>query len=656
MSTIHRALPLLVLLGACTTTSTITGPVSAAPDAEAAALDALLGPQGLVLGTGSSGVILRGAHRDGLGQWHVRARQLHRGVPVFGAEAIVHLGPDGAVAGLTDGFVRGLDVDPTVDLSAEDAAGRASAAALGGAGSAAPETELVVLRHEGRDALAWQVQLAQLAGPHPTRPVVFVDAHSGAIAWSYENLQSATCTGETNYYGNVTFGCDEGGSRYWLEDSTELVATTSFHGGYSGRRSVGSPDAAFDTTLPQHRNALEARWAIGQTNAFYADIFGRDGIDGAGGPTVPTHGADFIMGATSYGMAVVNAYWDGSMMLFGDGDGVWSGPLTTLDVAGHELTHGVTEATAGLIYAGESGHLNESMSDVFGGMVERYALGDSEDVWLLAEAAWTPGTDGDALRYMNDPAADGVSYDDYTSGIERADVHYGSGVPNLVFYLLSEGGTHPRGKTTHEVVGIGADAAQAVWYLALTSYMTPSTDFSDARDATVQAATDLYGAGSVAVASVTNAWAAVHVGDPVETPDAGDTGDTGEAGDTGDTGEVEDSGDSGDSGDTGAAGCAERVSMDSLSGPDDVVFVPSKDGVDLPAGTHEVSMTGPSDVDFDVHLEVRDGADWSDAGKAPGPTAVESFEADGEAGTYRLRVQSWRGDGLFAVSWCQPQE
>jgi vibriolysin len=162
-----------------------------------------------------------------------------------------------------------------------------------------------------------------------------------------------------------------------------------------------------------------------------------------------------------------------------------------LDVGGHEFTHGVTENEANLTYSGEPGHLNEATSDVFGAMVERAVLGESSNTWLMGEDTWTPGTSGDALRYMNDPAKDGISRDYWTSGIGSVDVHYGSGVPNLAFYLMAKGGTHPRGKSTVAVTGIGADAAAQIWYSALANYMTSSSNFSAARTAMISASTAL---------------------------------------------------------------------------------------------------------------------------------------------------------------------
>ena len=155
-----------------------------------------------------------------------------------------------------------------------------------------------------------------------------------------------------------------------------------------------------------------------------------------------------------------------------------------------------------LTYAGEPGHLNESFSDVFGSMVERAVLGESADTWILGEETWTPGITGDALRYMNDPADDGVSRDYYSSTIGSVDVHYGSGVPNLAFYLLSQGGTHPRGKSAINVIGLGMDKAIRIFYEANVNVLTSNSNFLAAGNATVQAAVNL---GIMAV-SVLYTW------------------------------------------------------------------------------------------------------------------------------------------------------
>ena len=167
------------------------------------------------------------------------------------------------------------------------------------------------------------------------------------------------------------------------------------------------------------------------------------------------------------------------------------------------MTHGVVEATAGLIYSGESGALNESFADIFAAMTERYVRGMSANVWLIGEEVLPP-----FLRSMANPHADGISPDYYFAGIGNIDVHWSSGVGNKAFYLLSEGGTHH----SVTVTGIGPDKAEKIFYKALTTYMVSSTKYAGARTATLSATADLYGNGSDEYDAVATAWCAVGVG------------------------------------------------------------------------------------------------------------------------------------------------
>jgi Zn-dependent metalloprotease len=205
-------------------------------------------------------------------------------------------------------------------------------------------------------------------------------------------------------------------------------------------------------------------------------------------------------------------------MTYGDGASN-THPLTELDVAGHEMSHGVTENTAGLTYAGESGGLNEATSDIFGTMVEFYAsnANDPGD-YLIGEEFDLAKHLG--FRRMDDPSSDGSSASCWSPTVGSLDVHYSSGVGNHFFYLLAEGsGAKTIGGVAHTsttcngstVTGIGRDAAGAIWYRALTVYMTSSTNYSGARQASIKAADDLYGAGSAQSDAVAAAWSGVDV-------------------------------------------------------------------------------------------------------------------------------------------------
>ncbi|MCB9683737.1 MAG: M4 family metallopeptidase [Alphaproteobacteria bacterium] len=453
--------------------------------------------------------------RNGLA--HVRIDQELDGLPVFGAQSIVHLDEDGEVIDMTDGWEHGVDLDTTPRVLQADALEQA-VLKTGGWDNVSdyPQAVLGVLRHDSGDHLVYRVRIPRLDGSDRSSiPVVFVDAHDGKVVWSYDDLQTATCTANTAYNGAISFPCDSTSGGY------RTVSASKGTGTWSARNaSTTSSTSIYDvvssgTNFTVDNVAADAHFGVVSTLDYYAQTFGRNGIDGNGGP-------DYKEGLTTavvhYGNRYANAYWDGTRMVFGDGDNSWLGPLTSLDIAGHELTHGVTEHTAGLIYSGQSGALNESMSDVFGAMVEYFVEGPGNDIWDIGEDAWTPGTSGDALRYMDNPHQDGDSADHmsniYTGSADNGGVHTNSGLPNLVFYLVAQGGHHPRLASVNEVPGIGVQKASAIWYAALTEWMTASTNFAGARTATVNAAKALYGNNSPEVFSVEAAWAEVGVGSP----------------------------------------------------------------------------------------------------------------------------------------------
>jgi vibriolysin len=219
---------------------------------------------------------------------------------------------------------------------------------------------------------------------------------------------------------------------------------------------------------------------------------------------------------------------------------------------------------------------------------------------------------------MNDPVRDGVSYDYNSSAVASADVHYGSGVPNLAFYLLSAGGTHPRGRSTTAVTGIGADDAGDIWYLALSNYMTASTNFAGARAATLSAAAALFGTASQQYTSVGNAWTAVGVGAAAP------------------------------------ATCTTTNYSGTITRAGRSAYAPSSSGTTAAAGTHTITMTGPSAGNFDLYLQKRSGRSWTTVASSTASTSTESLSYAGTSGTYRAVATSRTGTGSYAIGWCKP--
>ncbi|RZA13931.1 MAG: M4 family peptidase, partial [Lysobacteraceae bacterium] len=223
-----------------------------------------------------------------------------------------------------------------------------------------------------------------------------------------------------------------------------------------------------------------------------------------------------------------NAAWYANAMYYGDASGGYL-PFTALDIAGHEMSHGVTQATSGLAYSGDAGGLNEATSDIFGTMVEYYANNSNDPGdYVIGEKLFTNNAAmNKAIRWMFKPSLDGISYDCYPGSLAGVDPHYSSGVGNHFYYLLAEGAVVPTGfgagtwanLSTSQMVcngntslaGIGRDKASKIWFRALTTYMTSGTTYPAARAATLQAAADLYGNGSAEYNAVNAAWAAVNV-------------------------------------------------------------------------------------------------------------------------------------------------
>jgi Zn-dependent metalloprotease len=488
----------------------------------------------------------RDVTRDTLGMTHVRLDRKHEGVRVFGEQVIGHLDRGGQMKDLTGNvgaIPAGLGSAP-VKVSAQEALALAQKD-FAGATDRKPTAERVVYQDkDGQYRAAWHVQLDNVSNlrgeERPRRMNYLIDANSGGMLEKFNQMggielphakssagKPATTppapgqptvpgTGTGNdtslYSGKVELSTTKNADgTYSLEDSSRGKGVVTYDGQNkeepSGKVPFKDANNAWGEAKDAARTkaAVDAHYGAQMTYDFYKDVLGRDSIDGKG---------EKLVSYVHVGSELVNAFWDGQKMSYGDGNGTDSGPLTTLDIAGHEITHGLTERTAGLLYRGESGGLNEAFSDILGTGVEWYASQKNPGVefdWKMGEDAWTPANGpGDALRYMDDPTKDGYSVDHYSNYPKQTEVHGSSGIANNAFYLLANGGTN---RTSGQKVegGIGMEKGLKIFSRALTTYMTPNTNFAQARQATVKAATDLYGASSAEVQKVKDAWSAVGV-------------------------------------------------------------------------------------------------------------------------------------------------
>jgi Zn-dependent metalloprotease len=487
---------------------------SAAPasgDAFTRAVAQLKAHSASALVTDGSMFTLKNVSTDADGTEHVRLNRYQDGLPVLGGDTVVHLGKGNAWKGVSQSLAAAPARGAKARVGAA-AAGRAALATSTAATRRVDGSQLVYDADATGTALAYEVVVGgTYADGTPSELHVLVDATSGTVRDSWEGVQRDG-TGNTFHSGTVTVGSTLSGSTYQLADGTRGGHKTyDLNGGTSGTGTlVTSASNVFgDGTLANRQTAAaDAAYGAQETWDYYKNTFGRNGIRNDG---VAAYSR--VHYSTNY----VNAFWSDSCfcMTYGDGDPSqgWT-PLTSLDVAGHEMSHGVTSNTAGLRYSGESGGLNEATSDIFGTLVEFYAANSNDPGdYLIGEELRTNGV---PLRYMDKPSKDGASADCWSRSVGRLDVHYSSGVANHFFYLLAVGsgsssyGSSPtcNGST---VTGIGNAKAGAIWYRALTTYMTTRTDYAGARTATLSAAADLYGAGSVEYNTVAAAWSAVSV-------------------------------------------------------------------------------------------------------------------------------------------------
>jgi len=445
-------------------------PASLGPALEGVASYFQLAPDNLVL------------HRvsvDDQGDTHYHHGVLFNGLPILDGELRVHV-RDGHIFAVNTNVHGGLRGPDTPRVKPEEAMSAALADRESPPDAKASQPRLVYYRVEDALRLVHEVRVSgTLEDGTPLDDSVLVDALEGTVLVRLPHVHTAL--------------------NRLVHDGKNLISLPG-----ALVRAEAQPPVT-DPVVNSHYTHL------GMTHGCYSQLFGRNSYDNAGAPVVST-----VHHLAKYS----NAFWNGTQLAFGDGDDVLYGNLANaLDITAHEYTHAVTDTESHLAYLGESGSLNESLSDIFGAVCEWYGDGKvlSSRTWKIGEDIWTPTISGDALRYMNSPTLDGKSVDyfpDYTSGM---DVHYGSGIANLAFYLLSQGGTHPRGKTATVVPAIGIEKAARIFYKANTDLLLPTATFASAKVATEQAAVQL-GHDAATVDAVTKAWQAVGVGVPPPPP------------------------------------------------------------------------------------------------------------------------------------------
>jgi len=424
----------------------------------------------------TSDLALRKINVDEDGGRHFRYTQKANGLDVIGGDLVVHVDVKGAIHAV-NGSARG-GIPASLGASGmSDTAVRAVVAAdarFAGLTTSAPRLVYLVT-DDGVMHKAYEVIAQGSNGSLPVRDKVYVDADSRAIVADYPQIHTA-----------------ESRKVYTANNGTTIPGTLKRSEGQAAT-SDADVNAAYDGT--------------GAAYEAYKQFWNRDSYDNAGSALIST---------VHYDNNYCNAYWDGNQMVYGDGDASQGcAPLArAIDVTAHELTHAVTERESGLNYSGESGGMNEAMSDIFGAFVEAWVGGGKSadtlavnaNTWLVGEQILAP-----ALRYMCDPAKDGSSADVWSSTVGKLDVHYSSGVGNLALCLLSQGGKHPRGKTTVNVPAIGFNKAIRILYKAQVDILTSTANYAAVRTAMEQATTAL-GYDAATKDAVGCAWAAVKVG------------------------------------------------------------------------------------------------------------------------------------------------
>ena len=476
---------------------------------------------------------------DQLGFTHFKYQQQYKGIEVYGAQYLIHE-KNGKVVSSNGNLVKAINFTNTPSVAAQVAI--QNAIKFVGAKEYIWENPLEeqLLKQLKKDANATYFPFAELVyfdkfftqvgsnyrlaykiEVYAKKPLskqdVFVDAQTGKVLHTINKIHTTEVSGvaQTKYSGTQSIQVDSlTATSYRLREYARGGGIETYNmlqgTNYGAAVDFTDTDNIWNNINPQQDEAAtDAHWAAEMTYDYFFNNHGRDSYDNLGST---------LFSYVHYDVNYANAFWDGVRMTYGDGDGTNFTALTSLDVGGHEITHGVTEYAANLVYQNEPGALNESFSDIFGTAVEFYANPINAD-WFIGEDF---DINGNGFRSMSDPNSVGDP-DTYLgvnwefTAVDNGGVHTNSSVQNYWFYLLSVGGSGINDNNdSYNVTGLGLDSAAAIAYRNLTVYLTQSSQYWDAREGALQAAADLYGTCSNAVIETSKAWAAVGVGFPIQ--------------------------------------------------------------------------------------------------------------------------------------------
>ena len=471
--------------------------------------------------------VARDLVEDADGSRHVRFHRSFQGLKVIGGDFVVHLDRDGNWKGVSHAMKAGIALASVApSLAAANVEHHAKAIFAGRVDE--QSSQLVVYARDRAPVLAYDVRVAGVKpdGKYSLAHVI-LHAHTGELLDQWDEIQPVVAQGDgvSLYSGTVPLTTDFANGTYRLLDKTRGKHAVYDLGNKNGQ--FTNAKGTLYTDADNHwgdgvksrtatSDAVDAAYGQSKTWDMYKTLYGRNGIadDGRGG---------YSRVHSQTGLLWYNAFWSDACfcMTYTSGLNSTDSPaLLGMDVAGHEMTHGVTSNSAGLIYSKESGGLNEATSDIFGNMVEWFANNPNDKPdYTVGEQMGTP------LRYMHSPNIDGASADCWYSGVGNIDVHYSSGPANHVFYLMAEGSKPTNGQLASPtcnagdtkkatgnatVAGVGRDKAQRIWYRALTVHMTSNETFARARLSTIKASNELYGANSAESKAVAAAWTAVN--------------------------------------------------------------------------------------------------------------------------------------------------